>query len=57
MGMSPGAGLAFMTAGAVSSIPAALAVYALVRRPVFVLYIAMGFVGSVAAGIAYTLFV
>ncbi|MDJ0720702.1 MAG: permease [Desulfobacterales bacterium] len=56
MGMSPGAGLAFMTAGAVSSIPAALAVYALVRRPVFALYIAMGFVGSVAAGVAYTLF-
>ena len=55
MGMSPGAGLAFMTAGAVSSIPAALAVYALVRRPVFVLYIILGFVGSVFAGITYTL--
>ncbi len=57
MGMSPGAALAFMTAGAVSSIPAALAVYALVRRPVFVLYILMGFVGSVVAGLAYTFFV
>ncbi len=56
MGMSPGAGLAFMTAGAVSSIPAALAVYALVRRPVFLLYILMGFVGSVLAGLAYTLY-
>jgi hypothetical protein len=53
MGMSPGAGLAFMTAGAVSSIPAALAVYALVRRPVFALYIALGFVGSVMAGVGY----
>ncbi len=55
MGMSPGAGLAFMTAGAVSSIPAALAVYALVRRPVFMLYILMGFIGSVIAGLVYTL--
>ena len=57
MGMSSGAGLAFMTAGAVSSIPAALAVYALVRRPVFVLYILLGFTGSVIAGLAYTLIV
>ncbi len=56
MGMSPGAALAFMTAGAVSSIPAALAVYALVRRQVFVLYIVMGFVGSVLAGFGYTIF-
>ncbi len=57
MGMSPGAGLAFMTAGAVSSIPAALAVYALVRRSVFMLYILLGFTGSVMAGLVYTLFV
>ncbi|MBL0715515.1 MAG: permease [Desulfosarcina sp.] len=55
MGMAPGAGLAFMTAGAVSSIPAALAVYALVRRPVFMLYLFLGFVGSVSAGLIYTL--
>ena len=57
MGMSPGAGLAFMTAGAVSSIPAALAVFALVRRSVFALYIFLGFAGSVMAGLLYTLFV
>ena len=57
MGMSPGAGLAFMTAGDVSSIPAALAVYALVRRSVFMLYILLGFIGSVMAGLVYTLFV
>ncbi len=57
MGMSPGAALAFMTAGAVSSISAALAVYALVRRPVFMLYILMGFIGSVMAALVYTLVV
>ena len=46
-----------MTAGAVSSIPAALAVCALVRRAVFVLYILLGFTGSVIAGLVYALFV
>jgi uncharacterized membrane protein YraQ (UPF0718 family) len=55
MGMSPGAAMTFITSGAVSSIPAALAVYALVRKPVFVLYLALGLVGSVLAGFAYHL--
>ena len=53
LGMTPGAGLAFMTAGAVSSVPAAIAVYALVRKPVFMLYIALGVTDSVVAGYAY----
>ncbi len=53
LGMTPAAGLAFMTAGAVSSIPAAIAVYALVRRPIFMLYILLGFTGSVIASYAY----
>ncbi|MGD9017295.1 MAG: permease [Desulfobacterales bacterium] len=53
MGMTPGAALSFATAGAVSSIPAALAVYALVRRPVFLLYLAIGLSGSVVAGYLY----
>lgn len=52
-GMAPGAAMAFMTAGAVSSIPAAIAVFALVRRPVFLFYLALGFVGSVTAGTLY----
>ena len=52
-GMTPGAAMAFMTAGAVSSIPAALAVYALVRRSVFGLYILLGLVGSLLAGYGY----
>ncbi len=55
LGMTSGAGLAFMTAGAVSSVPAAIAVYALVRKPVFMLYIALGVTGSVVAGYAYML--
>ncbi len=55
LGMAPGAALAFMTAGAVSSIPAAIAVWALVRPPVFVWYLALAFTGSVLAGYAFQL--
>ena len=46
MGMTPGAAMAFITAGAVSSIPAAIAVFALVKKPVFVLYLSLGLVGA-----------
>ena len=55
MGMSQGAAMSFVTAGAVSSIPAAIAVWALVRRRVFVLYVLLGLIGSALAGIAYQL--
>jgi hypothetical protein len=53
LGMTPGAALAFMVAGAVTSVPAAIAVFALVRRPVFLWYLALAFVGSAAVGLAY----
>jgi uncharacterized membrane protein YraQ (UPF0718 family) len=53
LGMTPGAALAFMVAGAVTSIPAAIAVFALVKRPVFLWYLALAFVGSTAVGLAY----
>ena len=56
LGMTPGAALSFATAGAVSSIPAALAVYALVKRSVFFLYLSLGLVGSLIAGYSYQLF-
>jgi uncharacterized membrane protein YraQ (UPF0718 family) len=55
MGMNPGAAMAFMTAGAVSSIPAAMAVAVLVRRPVFAAYLLLGFAGSVLTGVIYSL--
>lgn len=51
MGMAPGAGLAFMLAGGVTSIPAAMAVWALVRGRVFWLYVGFGLIGALAAGI------
>jgi uncharacterized membrane protein YraQ (UPF0718 family) len=54
-GMSAGAAMSFIVAGAVSSIPAMMAVFALVNRKVFAAYVALGFAGAVLAGVAYGL--
>lgn len=51
--MTPGAAIAFLTAGAVTSIPAAVAVFALVERPVFLWYLAVALAGSLASGTVY----
>ncbi len=45
--------MAFMTAGAVTSFPAAIAVFALVRRKVFAWYLTLALMGSLAAGFLY----
>jgi hypothetical protein len=55
-GMAPGAGMAFLLAGGVSSIPAALAVWALARWPVFLTYIGFAFLGAFGFGLMYTWF-
>ncbi len=55
VGMNEGAALAFMIAGGVTSIPAAMAVFALVRRQVFAWYVALSLTGSLAAGFFYQL--
>jgi hypothetical protein len=57
MGMTSGAAMSFITSGAVSSLPAALAVYALVRKPVFVMYIVLGLTGSMLAGYIFQVIV
>lgn len=57
MGISPGAGMAFLVSGGVTSIPAAIAVFALVKKPVFVLYIVLALAGGSLAGIGYQLLV
>lgn len=57
MGMNPGAALAFMTAGAVSSIPAAMAVAVLVKRTVFAAYLLLGLAGATLTGALYAMFV
>ncbi len=54
-GMAPGAGLAFLVAGGVTSLPAAIAVWALVKRPVFLLYLAIALGGSFVSGLAFQL--
>ena len=53
LGMAPGAAMAFMIAGAATSLPAAMAVAALVRWRVFVLYLATAALGALVAGYAY----
>ncbi|MDP5366145.1 MAG: permease [Paracoccaceae bacterium] len=52
-GMAPGAGLAFLVAGGVTSLPAAIAVWALVRPGVFTLYIALSLSGAFLSGLLF----
>ena len=52
-GMAPGAGLAFLVAGGVTSLPAAIAVWALAKREVFTLYVGLALVGSLTAGLLF----
>lgn len=52
-GMNPGAAMAFVIAGGVSSIPAAIAVWALVKPRVFAAYLAFAFAGALVAGTAW----
>lgn len=49
-GMAPGAAMSFMIAGGVSSIPAAIAVWALVKPRVFAAYLGFALIGAVIAG-------
>ena len=52
-GMAPGAGLAFLVAGGVTSLPAAIAVWALAKRSVFALYVGFALTGSFVSGVAF----
>lgn len=54
-GMAPGAGMAFMVAGAMTSIPAAIAVYTLVKRRVFAWYLLLALLLSITSGYGYAL--
>jgi len=53
-GMSNGAAMSFVIAGGVSCIPAAIAVWALVKPRVFFAYIAIAMLGAVLAGILWS---
>ncbi|MBT0958689.1 permease [Alphaproteobacteria bacterium KMM 3653] len=52
-GMSQGAAMSFVVAGGVSCIPAAIAVWALVKPRVFAAYIGLAFVGALMAGVIW----
>ncbi|MEP1538584.1 MAG: permease [Paracoccaceae bacterium] len=52
-GMSNGAAMSFVIAGGVSCIPAAIAVWALVKPRVFFAYLGFAIVGAVFAGLAW----
>jgi uncharacterized membrane protein YraQ (UPF0718 family) len=52
-GMMAGAALSFMVAGAVSCIPAMAAVWALVAKRVFALYVALGLSGAILSGVVF----
>jgi uncharacterized membrane protein YraQ (UPF0718 family) len=55
LGMSPSVGLAFMLAGGVTSLPASMAVWALVRPPVFAAYLGFAAAGALAASYGFAL--
>jgi uncharacterized membrane protein YraQ (UPF0718 family) len=52
-GMNPSAALAFLIAGPTTTIPAMAAVWGLVHRRVFALYVAFALIGAVLAGILH----
>jgi hypothetical protein len=52
-GMEPAAGMAFLLAGGVTSIPASIAVFALARLPVFLAYLALALAGTLIFSFAF----
>ncbi len=52
-GMAPGAALAFLVAGPVTTVPAMVAVRALVKGRLFAIYLGAGIVGSLVAGYVF----
>jgi uncharacterized protein len=55
LGMNPGAALAFLIAGPLTTLPAMMAVWGIVNRKVFFAYVAFGLVGSLFFGYLYNL--
>ncbi|HJV79969.1 permease [Noviherbaspirillum sp.] len=54
LGMSPAVALAFLVSGGVTSIPAATAVWALVKPRLFAVYLFLAILGSLLAAFAYS---
>ena len=56
-GMAPGAAMSFVLAGGVSCIPAAIAVWALVKPRIFAAYLGIALIGSLIAGLVWGMLV
>ena len=54
-GLSPGASMAFLVSGGVTSLPAAMAVWAVARGRVFAAYLTFAFAGALTSGLAFGL--
>lgn len=54
-GMGHGAALAFLIAGPITTIPAMTAVFALVKRQIFAIYLGSGIIGSLIMGYVFQL--
>jgi uncharacterized membrane protein YraQ (UPF0718 family) len=52
-GMAPGAAMAFLVGGGVTSIPAALAVWGIARPVVFAAYLALATIGAMLSGMVF----
>lgn len=56
LGMDKGTALSFMVGGAATSIPAMVAVYSIVKRRTFILYITFSMAGAIVSGYIFRLF-
>jgi uncharacterized membrane protein YraQ (UPF0718 family) len=54
-GMNPAAALAFLIAGPITTLPAMAAVWPLVARRVFVLYVSFALAGAILIGYTYSI--
>lgn len=55
LGMNKGAALAFLISGPATTLPAMVAVWGIVRRKIFVMYILFALVGALATGLLFNL--
>jgi uncharacterized membrane protein YraQ (UPF0718 family) len=53
--MNPAAGLAFLVAGPTTTLPAMAAVWGIVSRRVFILYISFSLIGAILLGYVFAL--
>lgn len=55
-GMAPGAAMAFLMGGGVTSVPAMLAVWAIATKRIFAVYLAVAAAGAVLSGLIYQMY-